>query len=261
MISLYQAPMSSCTQKVRFVLEQKELPWEGISVDLHSAENYSAEFRKINPKAIIPALDDDGDIIIESNNICLYLDEKYPQTPLMPTSAKGRSDVRVMIQLMHNDASVCTYAMAFRERIRNTYDTDEKLDAYLADMPDAGRRYTKQQVIVDGTDSAEFIIAVKRLDAMLALLEQRLQNVDYLVENKLSIADIIYSPYLTRLDHLNMQYMWADRANVSAWYKRIQNEKGYQRGLKDFFIEDAINNMRTEGGKWQDKIQSILAKT
>lgn len=263
MISLYQSPMSSCSQKVRFVLEQKKIPWESIVVDLHGAENYSPEFKKLNPKAIIPVLNDSGDLIIESNNICLYLDEKYPHTPLMPSNAKARSDVRTLMQLIdeqvHNDASVCTYAMAFRERLRNTYDTDEKLDAYLADMPDAGRRYTKQQVIIDGIDSAEFIIAVKRLDAMLAMLEQRLIRVNYLVGNKLSIADIVYSPYLTRLDHLSMEYMWAERPNVTRWYQNIQTETGYQKGIKDFFVDDVIKNMRTSGAKWKDKIKSILA--
>ena len=81
MISLYQAGMSSCSQKVRFVLEQKQLPWHRIDVNLHKDENYSQEFKQINPKAIIPVLNDDGDLIFESNNICLYLDEKFPQVP------------------------------------------------------------------------------------------------------------------------------------------------------------------------------------
>ena len=263
MIKLYQAAMSSCTQKVRFVLEQKELPWEGITVDLHGAENYSSEFKKINPKAIIPVLDDDGDLIRESNNICLYLDEKYPQISLMPDSVKGRSDVRTLCQLIdeqvHNDSSVCTYAMAFRARIRATYDDDEKLDAHLAHVPDAGRRYIKRQVIVDGPECPEFEIAVVRLNAMLAMMEERLQGSEYLVAKQLTIADIVYSPYVTRLDHLSMDALWSDKPNVAAWYKRIQNTRGYEKGIADFFVVEAIKNMRTAGAQWADKIQAIVA--
>ncbi len=262
MISLYQAGMSTCTQKVRFVLEQKRLPWEGIAVDLHNAENYSEEFRKINPKAIIPALIDDGEIIIESNNICLYLDDKYPQTPLMPDSAKGRSDVRTLIQLIdeqvHTDSSACTYAMAFRARIRDTYDTDEKLDAYLADMPDTGRRYNKRQVIVDGTESPEFEIAVIRLNAMLIMLDKRLTESTYLVGEQLTIADIVYSPYLTRLDHLNMQSLWADKPAVAAWYQGLQKTAGYEKGLTAFFSDEVISKMGAAGDKWAEKVAKIL---
>ena len=261
MIKLYQAAMSSRTQKVRLVLEQKQLPWEGITVDLHCAENYSPEFKRINPKAIIPVLDDDGDLIRESNNICLYLDEKYPQVTLMPDSLMERSEVRTLCQLIdeqvHNDSSVCTYAMAFRTRIRATYDDDKKLDVYLADVPDAGRRYTKRQVIVHGTECPEFEIAVIRLNAMLQMMEDRLQSSKYLVGEQLSIADIVYSPYVTRLDHLSMETLWSDKPNVAAWYERIQSTRGYEKGMADFFIVEAIKNMRTAGAQWADKIQTI----
>lgn len=250
-MKLYQAAMSTCSQKVRFVLEQKELRWESITVDLHNAENYSAEFKKLNPKAVIPILDDDGELIIESNNICLYLDEKYPQTPLMPDTAKGRSDVRTLIQLIdeqvHSDISACTYAMAFRERIHTTYDTDAKLDAYLSKAPDAGRRHTKRQVIMHGTESTEFKIAIMRTKAMLRMLETTLENSAYLVGDQLTIADIAYSPYITRLDHLSMHSLWDDKPNVEAWYQRLQNTKGYEKGISDYFVEAAVGNMRAAG--------------
>ena len=263
MISLYQAGMSSCSQKVRFVLEQKGLEWERIDVDLHNDENYSAEFKKLNPKAIIPVLIDDGDKILESNNICLYLDEKYTDTPLMPSTAKGRSDVRFLLQLIdeqvHSDSSVCTYAMAFRDRILNTHDTDEKLTEYLTAMPDAGRRHIKKQVIIHGTDSPEFEIAVIRLNAMVIMLEQRLNESTYLVGDELTIADIAYSPYMTRMAHLNMQNLWSNRPKISEWFARVQDSVGYQKGLVDYFSKQGISNLNAAGSKWTEKVQTILS--
>lgn len=264
MMKLYQAGMSTCTQKVRFVLEEKGLPWEGIAVDLHGAENYSPEFRKINPKAIIPVLDDDGDIITESNNICVYLDEKYPQTPLMPASFKARSDVRVLLQLIdeqvHTDSSACTYAMAFAARIRKTYDTPEKLDAYLASMPDAGRRNSKREVIVNGADSKEFEVAVTRLAAMLKHIDGLLQSSAYLVGDSLTIADIAYSPYMTRLEHLKMDYMWSDKPAVAAWFARLKETKGYQKGITDFFNPDVMERMGAAGAASESAVRAILEK-
>ena len=264
MIKLYQAAMSTCVQKVRFTLEQKGLPWEGIDVDLHSGENYSDEYRKINPKAIIPVLEDDGDMIYESNNICIYLDEKYPDTPMMPKDPKGRADVRELVQLIdeqvHHDSSALTYGIAFRPGVLAKYDTNEKLEAYLAGMPNAGRRNSKRDVITNGVESSECITALERLNKMLAMLELRLQNSDYLVGDELSIADIVYSPYLTRLAHLNLQGMWDDKPNVAAWFDRVRNTKGYRQGVAAFFSDAVVARMGDTGIKAWPKIKEILQR-
>jgi len=262
MIILHHAAMSSCSQKVRFVLEEKALAWEAVNVDLHNSENYSDEFKKLNPKAIIPVLMDDSDLIIESNNICLYLDEKYPQHPLMPDNAKGRSDVRTLLQLVdeqvHNDSSVLTYAIAFRARLASTYDTDEKLKLYLAKVPDAGRRYLKQQLITKGVDSVEFKIAVTRLDAMIQSLSERLQDTPYLAGHQLSIADIAYSPYITRLDHLGMSYLWKERPAIAEWYERLKQTKGYQNGISAYFIQGVIDNLMQSGSVAEQQVHAVL---
>ena len=262
MIRLYQAPMSTCVQKVRFTLEEKGLLWEGIAVDLTGGENYSEEFKKINPKAIIPVMDDDGDVIFESNNICLYLDEKYPETPLMPSDPKARAEVRELLQLIdeqvHHDSSVLTYAIAFGPRIRAKFDTEEKLEAYLAGMPDAGRRNSKREVITKGDESMEFVIAVERLSALLARLDQRLQSSDYLVGDQLSIADIAYSPYMTRLTHLALTGMWADKPAVSEWFDRIRSSRGYEQGVTAFFNHEVIARMGAGGEKAWPKVQSLM---
>lgn len=262
MIKLYQAAMSTCVQKVRFTLEQKALPWQGIAVDLNSGENYSESFRKINPKAIIPVLDDGGDLIFESNNICLYLDEKYPDKPLMPANAKSRAEVRALMQLIdeqvHHDISALTYAIAFRPKILSKFDTQDKLEAYLQGMPDVGRRNAKREAITKGMESRDCHIALQRLSAVLTRLDGLLQNADYLVDNQLSLADIVYSPYMTRLSHLNLQVMWADKPAMIAWFERLCESKGYQQGVADFFIDEAIARMGDCGTKSWPQVKSIL---
>lgn len=262
MIKLYQAAMSSCVQKVRFTLEQKALPWQGIAVDLSSGENYSEAFRKINPKAIIPVLDDGDDLIFESNNICLYLDEKYPDESLMPSSVKGRADVRALMQLIdeqvHHDSSALTYAIAFRPKILSKFDTQDKLDAYLDGMPDAGRRNSKREVITKGVESLECLIAIERLHKMLLTLDALLQDSDYLVGDQLTLADIVYSPYITRLQHLNLQGMWADKPAVAAWFDRVCESKGYQQGVEAFFVDEVVAGMSGAGTKAWPQVKAIL---
>lgn len=262
MIRLYQAAMSTCVQKVRFTLEEKGLPWEGINVDIHNGENYSPEFRKLNPKAVIPVLDDDGDLITESNNICIYLDEMYPDTPLMPEHPKGRAAVRAQLQLIdeqvHTDISALTYAIAFRPNVLIKYDTEEKLEAFLAAMPDAGKRNLKREVITKGVDCQECITAVKRLSLMMERHEEKLQNSDYLVGDQLTIADIAYSPYYTRLTHLKLTGMWADKPALTAWFDRVRDTKGYQQGVTAFFSEEVMARMGDGGEKAWPRVKEIM---
>lgn len=262
MIQLYEAPMSTCTQKVRFVLEQKGLSWEGVSVDLHSGENFSPEHMKLNPKGVIPILVDDEDVIIESNNICQYLDEKYPQVALMPNSPKGRSDVRTLLQLidehLHSDVSACTYAIAFRVRIAKQYNTPEKLKAYIAEIPDAGKRLSRSDYVAMGIESPAVHTAVIRIVAVLRRLESLLQNSPYLVGDQLTLADIAYSPYITRLDHLSMGGLWEDMPAWTKWYEQIQTTTGYQQGMKAYFVDGAIESMRSKGAAAKEKIAAIL---
>lgn len=263
MISLHHANMSSCAQKVRFVLEQKGLEWNSIMVDLHGGENLTPEFLKLNPKGVIPVLLDDEDTIIESGNICLYLDEKYPETPLMPTTFKGRSDVRVMLQLIdehvHSDISACTYTMAFGPRLRAANDTPEKLAAYLASIPDAGKRRFRESIITLGIDCPEFELAVVRTAALLERLDGMLQDSDYLVGSELTIADIAYAPYLSRLEHLKMEILWTDKTAIADWFARIKETVGYQKGLADWFAPEIMENMARTGQEHTGKVAEILA--
>lgn len=262
MIRLYEAAMSTCAQKVRFTLEQKGLPWEGITVDLHGGENYSEEFRKINPKAIIPVLDDDGDMIYESNNICIYLDEKYPDHALMPSDPKSKAEVRELLQLIdeqvHHDSSALTYGIAFRPGVLAKHDTEEKLEAFLAAVPNAGRRNSKREVLTKGVECQECTTAIERLSKMLQMLEERLQKSDYLVGDQLTVADIAYSPYITRLTHLKLDAMWANKPAVTAWFDRVMATEGYQKGLKAYFNEEVIARMNGAGEKVWPTVKKIL---
>lgn len=262
MISLYHAGMSSCAQKVRFVLEEKGLEWESILVDLHGGENLTPDFIRMSPKGVVPVLKDDGDLYLESNNICIYLDEKYPDTQLMPGTPKGNSDVRTLAQLVdehvHQDVSACTYTLAFGPRLRATYDTPEKLRDYLDSIPDAGKRQFRGSVIKLGVDCPEFAIALSRLSAVFERLEGLLQDSEFLVGDQLSIADIIYSPYITRLDHLQMSFIWEDKPGVTAWYERIKETIGYKNGLVAFFNPQVMQGMAASGTAQADKIAALI---
>ena len=95
MLKLYHNDMSTCSQKVRFLLVEKGLEWEGQELDLRRGDQLQPGFLKINPKGLVPVLIHDGNVVSESNIIIEYLNEAYPEPPSLPQVAEIRNEVRV----------------------------------------------------------------------------------------------------------------------------------------------------------------------
>lgn len=105
MIKLYDFKSSPNCQRVKVVLAEKNLPYEIVNIDLRKQEQKAPEFLKLNPYGKVPVLVDNGTAVYESCIINEYLDERYPEPPLMPADPAARAKVRVLIDygLAHLD--------------------------------------------------------------------------------------------------------------------------------------------------------------
>ena len=83
MLILYDFGNSVCCQKVRITLVEKGLAWKARHVDLFKTEQYDPEYLKLNPKGVVPTLVHNGTAIIESTLICEYIDDTFPDPPLV----------------------------------------------------------------------------------------------------------------------------------------------------------------------------------
>ena len=90
-LTLYSYFRSSCSHRVRIALNLKGLEYEYKAVNLLKGEQFSPEFTKLNPIGYVPVLVDEDIVISDSFAICLYLDEKYPQHPLLPHDLQRRA--------------------------------------------------------------------------------------------------------------------------------------------------------------------------
>ena len=82
--TLYNAPQSTCSQRVRFVLNGKRLPFDEVKLNLLDGDQLKPEYLKLNPNGVVPTLDHDGEIIVDSNVITEYLDEVAPDRSFTP---------------------------------------------------------------------------------------------------------------------------------------------------------------------------------
>jgi maleylpyruvate isomerase len=87
---------SSSSYRVRIALNLKGLPFQYHAVHLNrnGGEQFGAAFQALNPQALVPVLEEEGVLISQSLAILEYLDERYPQVPLLPTDSFARAHAR-----------------------------------------------------------------------------------------------------------------------------------------------------------------------
>ena len=87
---------SSAAYRVRIVLNLKGVDYESRLVALADGAQRSEEYRAINPQGLVPALEIDGRTLTQSLSIAVYLDQKYPDPPLVPRDPADGAHVRGM---------------------------------------------------------------------------------------------------------------------------------------------------------------------
>ena len=118
MIELYHASMSTCAQKVRMTLAEKQLDWDSKLLDLRASDQHQPDYLKLNPNGVVPTLVDDGQVVIESTVICEYLDDAYPDPALKPEAPLARATMRQwtkrLDEVLHFYTGVLSGSIAFR---------------------------------------------------------------------------------------------------------------------------------------------------
>ncbi|WP_069865831.1 maleylacetoacetate isomerase [Pseudomonas citronellolis] len=104
-LKLYGYFRSSASYRVRIAMNLKGLTYDQQSIHLSrdGGEQHGEAFRALNPQRLVPVLDTGELKLSQSLAILEYLEERYPQTPLLPGDSAGRSRVRQLMQLIACD--------------------------------------------------------------------------------------------------------------------------------------------------------------
>lgn len=102
-MKLYGYFRSSAAFRLRIALNLKRLDYENAFIHLRRGDQGQPAFRGVNPQGLVPALDIDGQTLIQSLPIIEYLDETHPEPPLLPPDPAGRARVRALAAIVACD--------------------------------------------------------------------------------------------------------------------------------------------------------------
>jgi maleylpyruvate isomerase len=94
---------SGTSYRTRIALNAKGLAYDQVSHDLRRGDQRAPDYLALNPQGLVPALEADGLVLTQSGAIIEWLDERYPDPPLLPDTADDRAIVRAMALLVACD--------------------------------------------------------------------------------------------------------------------------------------------------------------
>lgn len=240
MLTLYHSPYSVSSQKVRMALAEKNLSWDNRLVDIVGGEHLGDEFRQLNPRCEVPVLMHDDLVLTDSSLINEYLDETFPQVPLVPQVPAQRYAMRHWIdwigRSVHVASGVLTYAVLARPMISAM--PPEQIEDLLQRIPDSATRAWRRSVLAQGLDAPEVRDAIQQHREFFARLEAHLPMPhSWLAGSAFSLADIGALPYVMRAEHVGLNELFPtyEYPNLRSWYMRMTTRPSMQASFVDYF--------------------------
>jgi glutathione S-transferase len=235
MLELYHDWRSFCSIKVRLCLTEKGLPWDSRYVDLMKLEHTTPEYLKLNPNGVVPTLVHDGVPIHESTLINEYLDEVFPDVPLMPANAVDRARARFWVKyeddVLHPAIRPATFALMMSPELAQR--SDAELDEMVAAHPNKQRAEELRRAARAPVDTQKVDLARQQMKTALARLERRLTEAPWLGGDTYSLADIAAAPFIDRLEELNLTGLWIGKPALTDWIARTKARPAYKEAVPD----------------------------
>jgi glutathione S-transferase len=229
--TLYNAPQSTCSQRVRFVLNVKGLPFAEHKLDLLAGDQLKPAYLALNPNGVVPTLDHDGSVVTDSSVIIEYLDEVAPEaarlTPREPVKrAAMRSLMRFIDEMPAAAVRVPTFNLAFLPRFAAM--SEAEFVAFAESKP-----LRKEFMLAMGRTG----FPQKEMDGAMGRLRRSYERMDdsikdsggpWLCGKDITLADISVMPAIVRMADLNRAGDWADLPRVARWYELIRAQPAFK---------------------------------
>ena len=186
-MKLYDFELSGNCHKIRMMLSFLNIDYEKINIDLRTKDQFDTDFVALNPLHKVPVLDDDGFVIRDSVAILIYLARQYGKSDWYPDDPRQMAEIQQWLSLSVNE-------------VFNGLAMSRAIIIFKRDLD------------LDGPRAIATIA--------LGLMEDRLQDHDWLALDRFTLADLACYPYtaLVHEGHVSLQQY----PGIRAWFKRIE---------------------------------------
>lgn len=192
-IKLYGFPLSGHSHRVELMLSLLGLPTDYVLVDLKQAAHKTPEFiAAINPFGQVPAIDDNGVVLADSNAILIYLANTYGKGQWLPSDPVGQARVQRWL----STAAGQLHAGPASARLATVFGAE-----------------------------VDTVNAITRSHALLKLVEAQLSQSRFLAGEQPTIADVAFYTYSAHAPEGNVSL--ADYPHVRAWLASIEALPGF----------------------------------
>lgn len=112
-VTVYDHPLSPYGQKVKIALAEKQIEFTTLMPEAIGSGTSAGVFQQASPRGEVPALvTDDGTHIFDSTIICEYIEDRWPQPPLLPDSPEAKARVRMLEDVMDTHFEAITWGLS-----------------------------------------------------------------------------------------------------------------------------------------------------
>jgi glutathione S-transferase len=203
---LYHLPLSPFSRKVRLVLAEKRLPFE---LRVEKVWERRAEYLDLNPAGTVPTLiEENGLVVPDSGVICEYLDEAYPDLPLLGRTLAERVEIRRLVAWFDGKFA--------SEVTRNLL----------------GEKHMKRMFGRGNPDGAALRTGYTAVKHHLEFIGWLSETRRWLAGASMSLADFAAAAQLSALDYIG-DVDWTVSPAARDWYARMKSRPSFRGVLAD----------------------------
>ena len=239
---LYHYPYSLSSGIARLALVEKGVRWRSRFVDIgRRHENYAPWYVRLNARAVVPSLEHRGVVITDAINIALYINNHFPGPELFPARQQERELMEELVTLQQQypetELSYCVLDEKKRRRALRDFDARRKVLTELAKKHEAleatyASKFDEIDRLSSRMEDPDYKQEiVNRLHRILDVLDQAASRDVFLCGPEYSLADVVWTAFLARMEYLGLGKMWQDgrRPNLDTYYTNMKARKSFKK--------------------------------
>ena len=208
-LTFYDFKIAPSPRRARIILAEKNVPHDTIQIDMMTGEQMGDAYRAINPNCTVPALKlEDGTILTDNAGIAVWLEETYPEPPLLGKTALEKADIASWNARIESD-----FGMGVASALRNT---NPAMKNRALPGP-----YDYEQI------PALAERGMQQVDNFLNRFEAHLAGKDFVAADRLSVADVTAFVFMDFAKVVKKQPN-EDKANIARWRAALRERPAFQ---------------------------------